>query len=217
MSGRFQVAVLSTVTALLPLVAQAETPPPACRFDVQAAKLVESTLQLAVRAYGQLGRPLPFERVSLNPSTPINGGKTLNVYVVIDASDSAVDRGGCPTASKTLIPNEVMDRISVRGGCVASAEGLEVRCSSSAIQVFGQMGREGRANPALLYVLAHELAHILQGRAGEYAGRVDKIDLSAPANLKLQSHSHLGSSNISFFSLAFSCQTFALSQLSSIV
>src|SRR5262249_4910781 len=69
--------------------------------------------------------------------------------------------------------DEELDDMSVRGGCfVAAVDKPEIRCSADAVKLFADRGNGGlQPNPALLYVLAHELAHVLQKRAGEYAGR----------------------------------------------
>jgi hypothetical protein len=64
---------------------------------------------------------------------------------------------------------------------------MEVRCSASAIRIFGDVGQKtDRANPALLYVLSHELGHLYQRRVGEYAGRAERIDLNRDRASKLK-------------------------------
>lgn len=178
-------ALLAWGLAAAAPAAFAEPEPPRCRLDASSSKLVEETLVRAAAAFSRLGKPLPFVRIAVNPSSRVADGKTLNAYIVRDASVPAVGPDGCVHGPKALLVDEKLDALTVRGGCLASAEGLEVRCSTSAVQVFGRMGREGRANPSLLYVLAHELGHIRQGRPGEYQGRVDRLDLAAPVEAKL--------------------------------
>ncbi len=84
---------------------------------------------------------------------------------------------GCATAP--IAKGEPLDTLSVRGGCVVVAvERMEMRCSSGALEIFAAIARRpGRANPALLYVFSHELAHLYQRRAGEYAGGIERIEL----------------------------------------
>ncbi|MDM0108499.1 hypothetical protein QTH97_26360 [Variovorax sp. J22R24] len=159
--------------------------PPRCRLDDRDAALVGRTLKGAAAGYAALGRPLPFDDVAVNPTTPAHGERVLRVFVVKDAAKDGTSKDGCAKAAPGR--DDVLDERSVRGGCVVTAaDRLELRCSSAAVRVFGEMkGRPDRANPALLYVLAHELGHISQGRLGEYAGRLERIDLAKPADEKL--------------------------------
>lgn len=161
--------------------------PPACRLDAQGAAAAEKTIRLALRGYAELGTPLPIDDVQANPSSSQLPPRTLGVYVLSDASASAVGKDGCLGIKPALVKGEELDPVSVRGGCVAASDKLEVRCSSSAVQLFGMQGdRPGLDNPALLYLLSHELWHIKQRRPGEYAGRVDLIDLKQPRDVKLK-------------------------------
>lgn len=160
--------------------------PPTCRLDDEGGKVAASTIRLAMKAYTALGKPLPFNVVVANPKTAPSGAESLAVYVVTDASASSVGKDGCIFKKTTFVKSEELDAVSVRGGCVAVAGTMEVKCSSEAVQIFAKQGdRPGRANPALLYVLAHELGHILQRRPGEYAGRVEPIDLKQTQEAKL--------------------------------
>jgi len=163
-------------------------PLPACRLDGVMAKPVEVALRLATGAYAALGRPLRHGSVFINPSPGVSAAGTLSIFIVKDASVGAIDEAGCIRNKLAVIRDEELDDISVRGGCVAAAAGIwEIRCSADAVALFGYMGsRTEQVNPALLYVLAHELAHILQRRAGEYAGRVEPILLEQPAAAKLE-------------------------------
>lgn len=161
--------------------------PPTCRFDEEGGKAAAATIRLAVKAYEALGKQLSFDEIIVNPKPGNARTRALAVYVLTDASQSAVGKDGCVSKAPALVKGEELDAVSVRGGCVASGARTEVRCSSEAVQIFGRQGnRPGLANPALLYVLAHELGHILQRRPGEYAGRVEPIDLKQPQATKLE-------------------------------
>lgn len=160
--------------------------PPSCRLDEEGGKAVATTIRLAMKAYAALGKPLPFDEIIANPLPAPSTPKSLAIYVVADATTSAVDKNSCIIKKPAVVDGEELDHVSVRGGCVAAAGKMEVRCSSDVVQMFGKQGeRPGLANPALLYVLAHELGHILQRRPGEYAGRVEPIDLKQPQAAKL--------------------------------
>lgn len=173
--------------AMLCMSAYAQIPP-GCRLDDQKGKVVESTIRLAMQAYTSLGKTLPFENIVTNPNIPASDKKFLTVFVVSDASTSAVGQDGCIIKSPALVGVEELDEFSVSGGCIAIAsDNPEIRCSSGAVQTFGKQGdRPSLQNPALLYVIAHELGHILQRRPGEYAGRVEPIDLRQSVNAKLE-------------------------------
>lgn len=161
--------------------------PPACRLDAQGATAAGKTIRLVLNAYAELGTPLLIDDVQVNPSSVQLPPRTLAVYVLFDASASAAGKDGCLGNKPALLNGEELDAVSVRGGCVAASDKLEVRCSSSAVQLFGKQGhRPGLANPALLYLLSHELWHIKQRRPGEYAGRVELINLKQPRDVKLQ-------------------------------
>jgi hypothetical protein len=158
---------------------------PACRLDASAQTVVADTVARAAQAYKVLGAALPFDSVAVNPSGK-PGGRTLSVYVIQDASQGDLTAAGCPRGPAKK--DEPLDALSVRGGCVVSAvDNREVRCSASAVALFGNIGNKvGRANPALLYVLSHELAHLHQRRMGEYSGRAERINLATPRAAKLQ-------------------------------
>lgn len=158
---------------------------PPCRLDDSATTLVASTLARAATAFRELGKPLPFDDIRVNePATP--GRKTLVAYVVADANVEAVSPQGC--AKGTVKSDQPLDPISVLGGCVLVAvDRMEIRCSATAIRIFGEVGQKpDRANPSLLYVLAHELGHLYQRRLGEYSGRVERIDLKRDRTSKLK-------------------------------
>lgn len=161
--------------------------PPSCRLDDPGAQAAAQVTRLAIQGYARLGHQFPFRQVIANPSQPTNTAETLTIYVVTDGTVDAVGPDGCLVRSAAVTVGEVLDPISIRGGCIAAVGKMEIRCSSQAIQLFGKQGtRPGLANPALLYVLAHELGHLLQRRPGEYAGRVEPIDLAQPQAVKLE-------------------------------
>lgn len=159
---------------------------PACRLDSSSAPLVERTINRAAQAYRELGKALPFDTVIVNPQAGPKDGRTLTVYIVTNANSDGVDAHGC--ATQPVTKDYPLDELSVRGGCfVVSAQRPELRCSSSAVALFGDVGEKlSRANPALLYVLAHELGHVYQRQAGEYEGRVAQLDLAQAREAKLQ-------------------------------
>jgi hypothetical protein len=170
-------AVLTLAALYLASPARAADRIPPCRLDDSSKAVVAQTLRRALEAYRLLGNVLAIDTVEVNPSTP-SAEAVLSAFVVLDAAQDKVTPKGCATT--TVAKDDVLDSLSVRGGCVVVAIDLmEIRCSSGAVEIFANVGqRSERANPALLYVLAHELAHLYQRRTGEYAGRTERIELN---------------------------------------
>ncbi len=167
-------------------VAQSVSTPPECRFDSAGATRVAEVLGATARAYAALGQSVLYDKVEINPFRPNSSPNALNVYVITDAAAGKTTAQGCPTSQ--LRKDDELDPISVRGGCVVVAiDRMEIRCSSDSVRQFSEVGgKPGRAHPALLYVLAHEVAHLYQRRLGEYSGRVEMIELKAPSSTKLE-------------------------------
>src|SRR5262249_37818201 len=147
---------------------------------------VARTVDAAMRSYVEMGKPKLFDQIAVNPAEPVNDRRALSIRVIIDAAEDGVTAHGC--AKGPVRKGDVLDALSVRGGCVVIAtDRMEIRCSAEAVRIFGEIRqRPGRAHPALLYVLAHELGHLLQRRPGEYAARVERVDLNASRTTKLE-------------------------------
>jgi hypothetical protein len=183
-------SLLIKVTATLVLLGSVHSawagPIPSCRLDHKGAQRAAQITRLAIQGYERLGHKFPFRQVIANPNKQASSPEVLTIYVIKDGSVDAAGDDGCLTEN-AVTADEKLDPISVREGCIAAAGRMEIRCSSQAVQLFGRQGtRSGLANPALLYVLAHELGHILQRRPGEYAGRVEPIELAQPQSAKLK-------------------------------
>lgn len=158
---------------------------PTCRLSDHDKGAFGAVLARAAAAYRALGKPLPFQGFVVNGSVE-PGEPTLAVFIVKDASAAGLTREGCVRRERQS--DEQLDAISVRGGCVlTSVDRMEIRCSADAVRLFMSMGgRKGAANPALLYVLSHELGHLYQRRVGQYTGRAEKLDLTLDRKVKLQ-------------------------------
>jgi hypothetical protein len=183
--------LLIKIMATLVLLGSAHSawagPIPSCRLDHQGAQGAAQITRLAIQGYERLGHKLPFRQVVANPKNQASSPEALIIYVIKDGSVDTVGDDGCLAGRMALTAGDELDPISVRGGCIAAAGRMEIRCSSQAVQLFGKQGSRSKfANPALLYVLAHEIGHIMQRRPGEYAGRVETIDLAQPQSAKLE-------------------------------
>lgn len=162
-----------------------ESPIPACRLDDSGKEALRAVLMSSRAAFKAMGKALPFEDVVVNGAA-VTGRPTLTAFIVKDASATSVTTQGCAQGEPRS--DEALDVISVRGGCVLVAvDRMEIRCSASAVRLFSDMGgKAGRVNPALLYVLSHELGHLYQRRVGQYTGRAEKLDLKLDRATKLQ-------------------------------
>ncbi len=160
---------------------------PSCRIDHANAGAVEQAAKVAIRGYKIFGKPLPIDKVVINPSHAPTS-ESLAIVIVKDAMVDQVDEAGCLKSSQDSQELGSQDAMSVRGGCVVLAsQGHEIRCSSTAIKIFSESTSEGGpANPTLLYVLAHELAHLAQGRQGEFIGKIHHLSLSGSKGNKLK-------------------------------
>lgn len=158
---------------------------PACRFDDSHSALVEKTTARLVARYRDIGKELSIDQITVNPRSATTNPKSLRLLVVNDAAENGVDAAGCST--RTMRKDDTLDALSIRGGCfVASASPAEIRCSADAIRLFVENKvKNGPENPALPYVIAHELGHVFQQRTGEYSGRVEVLKLSDSTEVKL--------------------------------
>lgn len=171
------VSVLVLISAVVRIAFAGSAPIPRCRLDDSRKDAVMDAITRARAAYEVIGKPLPFDRVRFNPESRVGDGRTLTVYVVMDANRDGVTPEGCATG--LLRDDEPLDSRSVRGGCVVVAGGgMEIRCSGSAVGLF--------TGPSLLYLLSHELAHVYQRLGGQYAGNLQTIDLDRDQASKLR-------------------------------
>ncbi|OSJ24052.1 hypothetical protein BSZ19_43125 [Bradyrhizobium japonicum] len=68
-----------------------------CRLDSSNNKFIQPTMERAIDAYAVIGKPLAITSIAINPPAPSTDGKTLDVYVVIDAAKGGTDPSGCAT------------------------------------------------------------------------------------------------------------------------
>ncbi len=172
----------------LPLGHSAEVAPtPSCRFDSSLKEPVRVALDHALEAFKLEKLSLQFAEGVVNSDKPIPPG-WVGIEVVKDATQDEVDSKGCHKSEPPKVRQGSMDQVSVRGGCYVSGEMANlIRCSSEAVEAFRAGTSEKRPeSPALLYVLAHELAHLHQNRRGEFSGRIETIDLQKPKAVRLQ-------------------------------
>lgn len=174
---------------------------PECRLDFTLSRPVENAANRVIDMYNAMGISLPFNQAKVGKSNKDN----LSIEIVKDATQDRVDSNGCLLLGENAInENNSLDKLSVKGGgCYVPQNNTRlVRCSSEAIWAFVHMkpnsipsdsaayqlliNEEPTASPALLYVLAHEIAHIHQGRTGEFTGEIKVIDLSELHEEKLK-------------------------------
>ena len=139
------------------------TATPPCRFDVSLNEPVRVTLSHGMEVFKVEKLTLPFDQVAVNSETPVPPG-WLHVEIVKDAAKGQVDQTGCQRNGKDSKGEGPLDQFSVQGGCyVSGGQPNLLRCSAGAVHSFMTGSSATRpGSPALLYVLAHELAHFHQ-------------------------------------------------------
>jgi predicted secreted protein len=159
---------------------------PPCRYEDRHSELVQKTAARIIASYRDIGKDLAIEQISVNPRSPSSNPKSLRVLVVTDAAENGVDNAGCIT--RAIKRDDTLDALSIRGGCfVLSASPPEIRCSAGAITLFSEKKVEdGPENPALPYVIAHELGHVAQRRLGEYSGRIEVLNMADSNTVKIE-------------------------------
>ena len=158
---------------------------PDCRLAANYRTEVERALSDAADAYRREGRALPFTRFTFGGAATV-APATLRVEIVTDAAAGEVNAQGCPGARRGGRGAREPDDYTVRGVCEVEPESNLLRCSRGALAaVLGSEQPDAPASAALLYVIAHELGHILQQKSGHFSGRVQTIDLASTAERKL--------------------------------
>jgi hypothetical protein len=181
---------LAFVGLLLALTASSAEPPaeklPRCRLDSTSASVVKATLLSVADAYVGDNRPRLFNTVEVNPRKPLVNPNTMAVYIISDAAVGSTNAQGCATAPPE--DGEKLDEFSVAQVCIALPNDRpEIRCSAQAVKIFsGSASSAAKESSGLLYVLAHEVAHLYQRRAGEYAGRIEVLDLKQNREQKIK-------------------------------
>lgn len=162
---------------------------PACRLQEELAAQVRQAATAALRAWpdDERGAAPRFRGVMVNPMSDTAG--SLAVEIVSDADADAVDLHGCirpDTLSATGLNRP--DPWTVLGVCTADAvQGNRIRCSADALRALTRKDQAAkRPSPALLYLLAHEIAHLYQGKPAAFAGPALTLDLGAARSTRLR-------------------------------
>jgi hypothetical protein len=164
-------------------VVEGPAPVPECRLDSTDAKLVEQVAMLGLQQLRGEGM-LTAQQVAVNRT---DAPGMLKVLVVKDGWMGMVGSGGCPTSTAPPEPGAEPDALSVSGVCTVYGA-TEIRCSSGAIHALLKADRDGvLGHPALLFVLAHEMAHIALGHIGHFTDGRLTLDLSASEQEKVSS------------------------------
>ena len=150
---------------------------PECRLDNRLAHVVKQAIHHSIDAYKIEGLNIPFALLPINPRSEYDG---YRVELVLDARNEEVDAFGCIEESigSTTIADK--DRISVDGVCkIPFGKQTLLRCSVEALTIV-QGQSDSDPSPALLYVMAHEIAHFLEQDFGAFTSQNNVINLSQP-------------------------------------
>ncbi|HET7433761.1 MAG TPA: hypothetical protein VFN10_03505 [Thermoanaerobaculia bacterium] len=126
----------------------------ACRVDRASAPVVEATAKHVLTALQLRNHDLPFDRVIVNGGAPAE--HALRIDIVADTPARCFVEGLCQAAP---------------GGA------MSIRCSAGGVATLIDKGAEN-AQPALAYVLAHEIGHLLRHDDGLFLRDVATIALT---------------------------------------
>ncbi len=159
---------------------------PYCRLDSSLQRLVQGAILDAVEVYKKRGISLPFETIIINPEKP-TAASVLRVEIVKDATRDKVNSRGCLVNDRDWFGKSELDVFSVEGACYIPENSHNLmRCSQGALRtIIGDNLNDTKASPGLLYVIAHELAHLHQNTARAFIGRSKTITLSDSRASKL--------------------------------
>lgn len=159
---------------------------PYCRLDSSLRRPVTRAILDTVEVYKKRGISLPFETIEINSEKP-TASSVLRVEIVKDATRDKVDSNGCLVNDRNQFGKEVLDDFSVEGGCYISQDSPNLlRCSQGTLRaIIGDSLNNPVASPGLLYVIAHELAHLHQNAPRAFIGKSKTITLSDSKESKL--------------------------------
>jgi len=184
---RFLFAVAIAIPAFF-AVAHAETigPAPQCRLQDVHKSAVHDALQRALKVLDPDQKTV--SAVSINSYQ--NGDGTLNIQIITDADFRRVDHQGCaPKVTEEI--DVVADRFtqSTSGMCaVEFTPAPLLKCSASSIDLLMKDAKDPyHPSESLLYILAHELSHVLHHDKAAFAPLLVRIALSDAVEQKWSS------------------------------
>ncbi len=168
-------------------------PSPRCRRDETLREDVQGALTRILNALRRSRAPVtwegggavPFQSIAINDGGVDTG--MLHVELVRDAARDAVDAEGCPRGEPASADSGERDERSVDALCQAlpvAGVGI-IRCSAEGLAALtAEDRRRQRSSPALIYVLAHELSHLVHGDGRSFLPAAQVVDLAVPASAK---------------------------------
>jgi hypothetical protein len=161
--------------AMAPAVAH----PPPCRLDSGAAEAVRGLGRKVLAIYART-HSLPAREVQVNAFS----GEGLSFLLVRDARAGQTDAQGCIVPDRAgAAARGSLDPWSVDEVC--AAEKREIRCSANAVESLRVQGASLDASPALLFIVAHELAHVALGHPGRFGETLGVLDLGLASDEKI--------------------------------
>ena len=116
---------------------------------------------------------VPAHEVQVNMLAP----EGLGFLLVRDGKRGQIDARGCPLPEPAgTPPGGTLDAWSVDEVC--SAERHVIRCSANAVASLRTDAGPLDSSPALLFLVAHELAHVALGHPGHFGERLQMLDLT---------------------------------------
>jgi hypothetical protein len=157
-----------------------------CMLDNRARETIQATADAMLAAIRKT-HDVKWTSIRVNERVD----NALPLWIVHDA-DAVVPREAgefeSPVTGECLFellkaPRPVLDEFTVRGVCTAGTN--EIRCSAQALEGLRLAEGELQASPTLLYLLGHELGHLVLGHVGSLAQPDPTVDLSLSEAQKL--------------------------------
>jgi hypothetical protein len=166
-----------------PAGANAVTAPvPSCRLDGAFAVPLADATRRALDHY-RLGDPVARTITGISLNSASADASVIELYIVKDAFRDEVDSGGCvPGAPKPR--GDSFDLLTVTDVC-HSSDNRHIFCSAGSIRTLLDSRASAGPSPSLLYLMAHELAHLLGGSAGGFHSPPATISGSLDARSKI--------------------------------
>jgi hypothetical protein len=137
---------------------------------------------LSRRVLAVYGRTLPISARDVQVNAPAPDGLTF--LLIRDGAVGHVDARGCLQTEAPAGPEGILDPLSVDQVC--DALGRRIRCSADGIASLRIDARPLDMSPALLFLVAHELAHVALGHSGRFGEPLGALSLSLDRQTKLK-------------------------------
>jgi hypothetical protein len=184
-SAEMKLSVFAAIVLASALTAHAdqEPPPPACRLSAELRVPIEEAATRALGTFRALGIDSPLVKPVINRVA--GGAAELEIDLVTDATLEQTDSVGCPIAGRKRLTRDF--DIHTVGGICAAAPPNRVMCSADSLRdLTREEGVTSRASVVLLYVIGHEIGHLVLHHEAPSVRTSVMVDLNSPLPEKVE-------------------------------